>query len=225
MCKDREPGGISDCNGLAAAAAIEQLNGGSAQWFALVVRPRFEKAVARRLELKGYETLLPIYKKYRKYGTRSKSSELPLFPGYVCCRFDVQARLPILMTPGVIHVLGAGNMPIPISEMEISCLQTAIRARLSLQPFAFVNAGQRVRISSGVLAGMEGIVLKSKPGLRLILSVTLLQRSVMLEIDHDQICAGGRLEPDEDGQCIASAGGTFDPGKDARQPAGYAYEQ
>ncbi|MGA7236025.1 MAG: transcription termination/antitermination NusG family protein [Bryobacteraceae bacterium] len=183
--------GIPDFDELAFPGPSSQLNGGSLQWFALVVKPRFDKAVARALEMKGYETLLPLYKKHHKYGARSKSSELPLFPGYVCCRFDVHSRLPILTTPGVIHVLGAGNMPIPVSDGEINSLKTAIGAGLPIQPFAFVNDGAKVRISSGALAGIEGIVLKTKPSLRLILSVTLLQRSVVLEIDHDQVGACG----------------------------------
>jgi transcription antitermination factor NusG len=194
MCEERTQACISDFQALAGAGPIRHSNAGSPQWFALVVKPRFDKAVARALEMKGYETLLPLYKKTHKYGTRSKSSELPLFPGYVCCRFDVHSRLPILTTPGVIQVLGAGNMPIPVSDGEINSLQTAIGAGLPIQPFAFVNDGERVRISSGVLAGVEGIVLKSKPSLRLVLSVTLLQRSVMLEIDRDQVGACRALD-------------------------------
>ena len=194
MCEERTQACISDFQALGDAGPVRHSNAGSPQWFALVVKPRFDKAVARALEMKGYETLLPLYKKTHKYGARSKSSELPLFPGYVCCRFDVHSRLPILTTPGVIQVLGAGNMPIPVSDGEINSLQTAIGAGLPIQPFDFVNDGERVRISSGVLAGVEGIVLKSKPSLRLILSVTLLQRSVMLEIDRDQVGACGALD-------------------------------
>jgi transcription antitermination factor NusG len=154
------------------------------QWFALAVKPRFDKAVARALEVKGYETLLPLYK---KNGARSKVSELPLFPGYVCCRFDAQTRLPILTTPGVIQVLGAGNRPIPLSDVEVNSLQMAIKAQIPVQPFPFVGAGQRVRINRGFLAGVEGIVISCKHRLRLVLSITLLQRSVLLEIDRDLV--------------------------------------
>jgi transcription antitermination factor NusG len=195
MFEDRKTPGAYKYEELASAGPIQQPHAGSPQWFALVVKPRFDKAVARALELKGYETLLPLYRKYHKYGARSRSSELPLFPGYVCCRFDVHSRLPILTTPGVVHVLGAGNMPLPLSDVEISSLQTAIGAQIPIQPTAFVSDGERVRISGGVLAGVEGIVLKSKPSLRLVLSVTLLQRSVLLEIDRDQVGACGALEP------------------------------
>jgi len=161
----------------------------STQWFALVVKPRFDKAVAQALESKGYPTLVPVYKKHHKYGGRLKHFELPLFPGYVCCRFDVQARLAILTTPGVIRVLGIRNTPIPLSDSEINSLQTAIKAQIPIEPFPFVNAGQRVRITGGVLAGVEGIVLGEKAGLRLVLSITLLQRSVVLEIDRGQVRA------------------------------------
>ena len=199
MCEDRIQAGVSDYEApyevSPSAEAIMPLHAGSPQWFALVVKPRFDKAVARSLELKGYETLLPLYTKYHTYGGRLKSSKLPLFPGYVCCRFDVRSRLPILTTPGVIHVLGAGNLPLPVSDIEISSLQTAIGAQLPIQPIDFISDGERVRISSGVLAGIEGIVLKSKPSLRLVLSVTLLQRSVLLEIDRDQVGECAALEP------------------------------
>jgi transcription antitermination factor NusG len=156
-------------------------------WFALTVKPRFEKAVARTLASKGYETLLLVYQKQHQEGTRSRDSELPLFPGYVCCRFDVRYRTPILMTPGVIQVFGAGNMPIPLPDVEVTSLQTAIRARLPLQPFPYVQVGQRVRIERGALAGVEGIVMSFKQTLRLVLSITLLQRSVLLEVGRDQV--------------------------------------
>ena len=167
--------------------AAELRDDGSPQWFALVVKPRFDKAVARTLELKGYETLLPLYIKHHQYGARSRRFELPLFPGYVCCRFDAQTRLPILTTPGVVRVLGIGGVPHPLSEIEIHSLRTAIDARIPVRPIPFVNAGQRVRINGGALAGVQGIVLEPRPKLRLVLSITLLQRSVLLEIDREQV--------------------------------------
>ena len=167
----------------------------TSQWFALGVKPRFDKAVARTLESKGFETLLPLYKKQHRYAARYKVSELPLFPGYVFCRFNVLTRLPILTTPGVMQILGTGNTPIPLSENEIFSLHTAIKADLPLQPFPFLQVGQRVRIEEGVLAGVAGIVIRFKQSLRLILSVTLLQRSVLLEIDPRQVSAEREIQP------------------------------
>jgi len=160
---------------------------GGFQWFALAVKPRWDKAVARALEGKGFETLLPVYKRHHTYGTHSREFELPLFPGYVFCRFDVLTRLPILTTPGVTQILGNGNSPIPLSETEVSSLRTAMKSQLPLQPFPFLQIGQRVRVKEGVLEGVVGIVIRVKQSLRLVLSVTLLQRSVLLEIDGHQV--------------------------------------
>jgi transcription antitermination factor NusG len=180
---------------LDGAIADDRLTDGTtSQWFALVVKPRFDKSVARALTLKGYDTLVPLYRKYHNYGKRSREFELPLFPGYVCCRFDARTRLSILTTPGVLRVLGNGNMLTPLSEVEVNSLQTAMRARLPVQPFPFLNEGQRVRINSGALAGVEGIVLGPRPKLRLVLSITLLQRSVLLEIDRESVCVNGPLD-------------------------------
>src|SRR5581483_4432455 len=93
------------------------------QWFALAVKPRFEKAVAKTLESRNYESFLPMYRKQHPYRTRSQDAELPLFPGYVCCRFDIRQRLPILTTPGVIQVLGNANIPSALPDHEITSLQ------------------------------------------------------------------------------------------------------
>jgi transcription antitermination factor NusG len=190
--------------------AISYSVGRSAEWFALEVKPRFDKAVAQALEMKGYDTLLPLYKKHHRYGARSKTSELPLFPGYVCCRFDVHARLPILSTPGVIQVLGAGNTPIPLSDLEVNSLQTAMKARLPTEPYPFVAAGKRVRIQGGALDGVEGIVISCKPHLRLALSITLLQRSVLLEIDRDQVSVEQSAHWGETDQWTSSGTTPFD---------------
>jgi transcription antitermination factor NusG len=190
-----------DCGNLRATSSFSEVSAKPAgrlrdptEWFALAVKPRCSKAVARILEMKGYETLLPLYRKQHDYPTRSRSADLPLFPGYLFCRFDVRNRLPILITPGVTQILGIGNAPAPLCESEIFSLQTAMNAHLSIQPFPFFQTGQKVRISKGVLAGVEGIIMTSKQCLRLVISITLLQRSVLLEIDRDQVCVERTLQ-------------------------------
>ena len=208
MAEDGKREAISYSTLSAAARANWPMKEGSAQWFALAVKPRFDKAVAQALEMKGFDTLLPLYKKHHQYGTRATSSELPVFPGYVCCRFDVRTRLPILTTPGVIQVIGAGKMPIPLSDVEIHSLQTAMKSRFPLEPFPFVDEGRRVRINNGTLAGVEGTLIGSKQSLRLILSISLLQRSVVLEIDRDQVSAEDR--PDWGGLWTPSGSTRFD---------------
>jgi transcription antitermination factor NusG len=157
------------------------------RWYALTVKPRHDKAVAHALEKKGYETLAPTYRKRHVYGSRSKETDLPLFPGYVFCLVDVSKRLPVIVTPGVIQFVGAGRSPIPIDETEISSLRQALLAGAALQPYPYLQAGHRVRIEEGALAGVQGVVVSLKQGPRVVLSITLLQRSVLLEIDSGSV--------------------------------------
>ncbi len=167
---------------LAAEMRIGPGNG-SYPWFALRVRSRYENTVATFLGGKGYEWFLPLYKSRRRWSDRIKEIELPLFPGYVFCRFDLQHRLPILTTPGVVTVVGIGKRPIPIDDGEIAAIQAAVRSELPSRPWPFLEIGQRVRVEYGPLCGLEGILLDFKGHHRLILSVILLQRSVAVEVD------------------------------------------
>jgi transcriptional antiterminator RfaH len=156
---------------------------GSLPWFALQIRSRYEKIAATLLRGKGYELFLPLYKSRRCWSDRIKELELPLFPGYLFCRFDPLDRLPILVTPGVIQVVGIGRNPAPVDDAEITNIQTAVQSGLPRQPWPFLQSGQRVRVECGPLRGLEGIVVVFKGRHRLVLSVTLLQRSVTVEVD------------------------------------------
>jgi len=155
----------------------------SYQWYALRVRSRYENTVAAHLRGKGYESLLPLYKSQRPWSDRFKEIELPLFPGYVFCRFNPLDRLPILTVPGVVHVVGVGRTPVAIDENEFAAIQAAVKSGLPSQPWPFLQIGHRVRIEHGPLCGLEGILLGFRGHQRLVLSVTLLQRSVAVQVD------------------------------------------
>ena len=155
------------------------------KWYALRVRPRFEKVVSRNLQGKGYEDFLPLFKRRSQWSDRIKEIELPLFPGYVFCKFNVLNRLPVLMIPGVTAVVQIGKTPIPVEEHEIKSLQAAITSGGYYEPWPFPECGQRVRVEYGSLAGTEGTVLMVKNSYRLVISVNLLQRAVAVEIDRD----------------------------------------
>jgi len=156
-------------------------------WFALQVRSRWEGTTAELLRGKGLETLMPTYTTKRKWSDRYKVVEAPLFPGYVFCRFDVHNRLPVLITPGVISVVGRGKTPIAVDDVEIQSIQSAIRSGIHIEPWPYVEIGDRVRINDDVLDGMEGILTSLKGSHRVVISVTLLRRSVALEIDRSRI--------------------------------------
>jgi transcription antitermination factor NusG len=166
-----------------SAEITMQPGNGSHPWFALRVRSRYENTVATILGGKGYEWLLPRYKSRRPWSDRIKEIQLPLFPGYIFCRFDLQHRLPILTTPGVVTVVGIGKRPVPIDDAEITAIQAAVRSGLPSRPWPFLQIGQRVRVEYGPLCGLEGILVDFKGRRRLVLSVNLLQRSVAVEVD------------------------------------------
>lgn len=156
-------------------------------WFALHVRGRRELAVAEHLRGQGYEWFLPLYKSKKRWSDRVKEVESPLFPGYLFCRFDPQWRLPILKTPGVIQIVGNHREPAPVDEHEIAAIQTLISTAVRNQPWPFIEVGDRVRIESGPLSGLEGLLVEFRGSHRLVLSVTLLQRSVAVELDSSVV--------------------------------------
>ncbi len=172
---------------------IPQINSGSTSlrlpWFALNVAVRHEKIVSQILGNKGYETYLPTYKRRHQYAKRVREFEIPLFPGYIFCRLDPGARLPILTTPGVLRIVGAGRVPIAVEDSEIAPLQKATAAGVPMAPSRSWPTGHSCRITAGPLAGVQGIVVAAKHGSRLIVSVHLLQRSISLEVDSDCIAA------------------------------------
>jgi transcription antitermination factor NusG len=159
----------------------------SERWFALQVRTRWEASAALFLSAKGYEAFLPTYKVRKRWGGSNKEVSAPLFPGYVFCQFDPQKRLPILVTPGVIAVVGRGRIPIPVEDSEITSIQTAISSGLRAEPWPYLEVGQRIRIESDALCGLEGILIDFKGRQRIVVSVSLLRRSVALEIDRSRV--------------------------------------
>lgn len=153
-------------------------------WYAVQVRPRHEKLVASALLSKGFEGFLPLYRCKHRWSDRIKEVDLPLFSGYLFCRLDITRRLPILVTPGVIRFVGIGKIPMPVDEREIAAIIAIVSAGLQAEPHPYIHIGQRVRIDRGTLSGVEGIVQLTKKPARLIVSVSLLQRSVAVEIDE-----------------------------------------
>jgi transcription antitermination factor NusG len=152
-------------------------------WYALQVRSRHEMSVADHLDGKGYEWFLPQHKCRRKWSDRIKEVETPLFPGYLFCRFNAEERLPILKTPGVIQVVGYNRIPVPVDEEEIRGIRAVVTSGLQNQPWPFFQIGERVRIESGPLAGIEGILTDFRGSRRFVVAITLLQRAVAVEID------------------------------------------
>ena len=159
----------------------------SSRWYALYVRSRHEKVVECGLKGKGYTAFSPFYRTKRKRVDRVAEIDIPLFPGYVFCLFDPTKRLPILMTPGIVGVVGPGNRPEPVDDTEIASIRTLALSGRPVQPWPFLRSGQRVRLEAGPLVGAEGIFLRVKDEYHLVVSVTLLQRSVAVTVEKESV--------------------------------------
>lgn len=152
-------------------------------WFVLQVRSRREGQVLSHLTGQGYECFLPVYKSERRWSDRVKEIEQPLFPGYLFCRFDLHNRGPLMMTPAVQQIVGVGRTPVPVEEIEIEAIRQALASGLPSQPWLYLQVGQRVRVNHGNMKNLEGILINFKGSHRVVLSVSLLQRSVAMEVD------------------------------------------
>jgi transcription antitermination factor NusG len=157
------------------------------QWFALQTEPRSEKKVERLLIQKGYECLLPLYQQRRRWADRSVVVETPLFPRYIFCRFDPQVLGKAVSTSGVSRVVGFGGRPAEVSPDEIKALQLLAQSPLLREPWAYIPDGTMVRVETGPLTGAEGIISLGADQQRLVISVTLLQRSIAVQLNEDTV--------------------------------------
>lgn len=157
-------------------------------WYALQIQSRLGRIASTTLRTKGYDEFLPVYRTHRKWSHHAKEIEVPLFPGYLFCRLDPAERLlPVLTTPGVIRIVSFGKMPVPMGDDEIDAIRKIVLSGLMAEPWAFAETGSRVMMDRGPLAGMEGIVISVAGSDRLVVSVTLLHRSIAVEIERSWV--------------------------------------
>lgn len=157
------------------------------KWYALRVKSNREYITLRGLTGRGYEAFLPRHRRIRADGTVKE--EMPLFPGYVFCHFDATNRLPVLVLPGVLHIVGVGKTPVPVDERELQSLRVLVETGLPINTDEAYTVGQQIQVVRGPLAGADGHVV----GLldkRLVVSITLLQRSVSVVLNPDWLTAG-----------------------------------
>jgi transcription antitermination factor NusG len=157
------------------------------RWFAVYTTPRHEKHVSEILAERQIETFLPLYRANRQW---KKSSpvvlDLPLFPTYVFVRIARQARGVVLGTPGVLSIVGSSKEAWPLPELEIDALRSGLLER-KIEPHPYLVVGERVRIMAGVMAGVEGVLVRKKSDLRVVLSLDTIMRSVAVEVNADDI--------------------------------------
>ena len=153
------------------------------RWCAVQVAPRHEVIASAILRSKGYEEFLPLYRVKRQWSDRRKEIDVPLFTGYLFCRLNSEIRWAIVTTPGVIRLVGTRKEIAVIDDREIEAIQLILKSGLKVAPCAYAKIGDRVRIESGALAGVEGVVTGYKNQQRLVLSIDLIQSSISVEVD------------------------------------------
>jgi transcription antitermination factor NusG len=157
-------------------------------WFAVYTSPRHEKRVAQYFHVREIEHYLPLYHPRHKWNSGSTVTlDLPLFPGYIFVHIDRTERVRVLEVPGVLtFVGGTGGKPAALPDEEIDALRAGLTLRRA-EPHPLLTVGQRARIRSGALAGMEGVVVRQKGGLRVVLTVDLIMQSVAVEVDGTEL--------------------------------------
>jgi transcription antitermination factor NusG len=156
-------------------------------WFAICVKSRHERAVANLLQLSGLESFLPVYRCRKQWSDRVKESEYPLFAGYLFSRFEPSRWVNVVKLPGVFRVVSFCGKPAPVEEAELLGIRTIMNSGVAASPWPYLAEGQRVGIDKGPLRGLQGIIVSMRGAYRLVVSVTLLQRSVAAEIERDWV--------------------------------------
>lgn len=159
----------------------------SSGWYALYTRHQHEKAIAWILSNKGFETFLPLYAVVHRWKDRPKQLSVPLFPCYVFIRGGVDRRLDILTTPGIHNFVGSAGLPSIIPESEIEVVRQVVESCARVEPHPFLKCGDWVRVKSGPLEGIQGILVRKKNLCRLVLSVELLEKSIVVEVDVSMV--------------------------------------
>jgi transcription antitermination factor NusG len=157
------------------------------RWYAVSVRPRHEKMVTRHLEHQGLNYFLPVYRSVRRWKDRRKELEMALFPGYVFVNLSLRDRSGVLRAPGVLRFVTFQGQPAAIENSEIRALESSLSSGLRPQPHPYLCQGKRVRVKRGPLEGAEGIMIRRKERFRLVLSIDLIMRSVMIEVDEADV--------------------------------------
>jgi transcription antitermination factor NusG len=157
-----------------------------ARWYAAYTAPRHEKSALQHLESRNVESFLPLYSSARMWNGRRAVVQMPLFPSYLFVRISPEQRVRVLEVPGVLNIVSSHGRLIPLPEGEIEALRAALETRKS-EPHPLLTSGRRVRIKSGPLRGLEGIIVKQTRKLRMIVSIDCIMQSFAVELEASDL--------------------------------------
>lgn len=151
-------------------------------WVAVQVRSNAEKTVAVGLRARNYEEFLPSYGVQRRWSNRRVFLDLPLFRGYVFCRWKRHSPQPIVAVPGVVRIVGIGGTPLPVDDAEVTAVRTIVQSGVPYTPTRLMCVGEHVRLIRGPLRGLEGILINQNKTNSLVVGITLLRRAVAAKV-------------------------------------------
>lgn len=178
---------IATLSGASAAGDIMNDVDRLKNWYAVTVFPRHERCVARLLDAQRTNYLLPLYASVRRWKDRRKQMEMVLFPGYVFVNIELEQRLEVLMLPGVARFVTFQGRPASVPRQELEAIGVGAHSGVAIEPHPYLQKGRRVRVRSGPMAGVEGILVRRKDKFRLVLSIDLIMRSVAAEVDEADV--------------------------------------
>ena len=162
---------------------------GSAErrWYAVFTLPQNEKSAARQLALREVESFLPTYETVRVWKNRQRvRTVLPLFPSYLFVHINCRQRGKVLQSPGVIHIVGNNREQVPVPDAEIELLRSGVRGR-NMEPYRELVVGKKVRIKSGSMQGLQGILVRKGNGLRFVLALEMINQFAAIEVGAEDL--------------------------------------
>jgi len=156
-------------------------------WYLAYTCSNHEKRVAAQFIRRLIEHLLPLYELRRRWKDRELSLQCPLFPSYIFVRIATRDRMQVLQTAGVVRLVGFGGSPTPINDEEITVLRRALVDTRRVAPHPYLTVGRRVRVTSGPLVGYEGVLVSRKSRLRVVISIAVIERSIVVDTDSSCI--------------------------------------
>ncbi len=154
-------------------------------WYAVYVRSRHENKVSSQLQSKGIEVFLPLVKKFRQWKDRKKCVSFPLFPGYLFVKIttDHEQFINVLKVKGVVKILGDSSGYTPVPEEQVTTIYKMVHSHLAIDEHPYLTEGQKVRITDGPLAGVQGILVSKDKEHRVVVSIDILQKGVSVKVD------------------------------------------
>jgi transcription antitermination factor NusG len=156
-------------------------------WYVAHTSANHEKRVTQQLQERSVENFLPLYDSVRRWKDRRMKLQLPLFPSYVFVRLPLRERLKVLQVPGVARLISFNGQPAALPDKEVEALRASLAAQLRTEPHPYLTVGRRVRVKSGPLEGVEGILIRKKNACRVVLSLDLIMKSASVEMDASDL--------------------------------------